>query len=233
MRQSARKFAFRKAIQRALNVEKKFHRIFSNGNVDSSNTEIILSTSLNLIGRGSGPSERIGTQVAVNAIKAAIFMSPHVQVVKGTGIDEAMDPTHATVTAIATDTSCPVYFEIWIDTQPEAGAITNLDVLYQDDGSNVFPYEPWAFRNRDYTPRYRKLKTFAYNLQCVSTNVITETGNADNSYAMTFTGGGVRKYKKTFKKPLVIKFDPSDDATPVVTNVMNRNLFLICRRPRS
>jgi hypothetical protein len=233
MRQSARKYRFRKAIQSVLNVEQKFHRIMANGAVDSSNEEIIVSTSLNLIPRGAGPSERIGTQVAVNAIKAAVFVSPHVFAEKGTGIDNVMDPLNATVTTIATDTITPVYFEIWIDTQPEAGAITNLDVLYQDDGSVVFPYEPWAFRNRDNTSRYRKLKTFAFNLQCISTNVVSESGNADNAYIMTWSGGGVRKYKKTFKKPLVIKFDPSDDATPTVGNVMNRNLFLIARRPRT
>ena len=57
------------------------------------------------------------------------------------------------------------------------------------------------------------------------------SGNIDQyRYITTYSGGGTRRSRITFKKPLVVKFDPSDDATADISNIMNRNIFCILRR---
>ena len=223
MRQSARKMRFRKAIQRALNVESKFHRV-RNAQTDQFIGQDIAATSLNLVNRGSGPSERVGSQIAVNAIKFSCVLYPR-------------SIMYAAAQLVA-DGAYPdrpfrfISFELWIDTQPEAGAITDLNALYEDTG--LLANDPIAFRNRDYTSRYRKLKSFKYQLQPVAAASagfeLDGSANVDQSNTHVFlSGGGVRNYRKRFKRPLVIKFNPSDDATPTVTEVMNRNIFLIIR----
>lgn len=226
MRQSARRYGFRKAIQRVLNVEKKW---FKTSNFDSTSTaqEIILSSSLNLVPRGSGPNERIGTQIAINAIKFSAFVRPHFYAIKAT---DFFDPGHATVNH-ALDNSQIITVELWVDKQPEAGALTNIDALYED--SSISAADPTAFRNKDRVSRFSKVKTLKWNIQAAGVGVTSDTssGNVAASTAVvSYTGGGVRKTRIRFKKPLVIKFDPSDDATPTVTEVMNRNLILVYRR---
>ena len=46
---------------------------------------------------------------------------------------------------------------------------------------------------------------------------------------MHFNGGGKKTLVKRFKKPVLVKFDPSDDATAEVGKLGNRNLFLVSR----
>jgi len=225
MRQSARKMRFRKAIQKALNVESKFHRV-RNAQTDQDISQDIAATSLVLVNRGSGPSERVGSQIAVNAIKFSCVLYPR-SVTVANGVLSNGD-------GFVSDRIFRfISFELWIDTQPEAGAITDLNVLYEDTA--LLANDPISFRNRDYTSRYRKLKSFKYKLQPVaagSTGFELDSANSDvdlSNVQVFMSGAGVRTYNKRFKRPLVIKFNPSDDATPTVTEVMNRNIFLIIR----
>ena len=224
MRQSARKYRFRKAIQRALNVEQKFHRLHMTA-FDNTDGSLVLSDCANLIHRGAGPGERIGSHVAINSIAFTGWIHPNFYVLSDTQLPTAGEyPVSAGTSEIAV--------ELWVDTQPEAGAITSIAPLYDSAGAGSTSFT--AFRNRDNTSRYRKLKTLKWNLRPSAISDSYEldgSGNVDQiRHTIAFTGGGTRKSRISFKKPLVVKFDPSDDATAEVTKIMNRNLFVIMRR---
>ena len=45
--------------------------------------------------------------------------------------------------------------------------------------------------------------------------------------------GGVKTFSKRFRKPMLIKYNPSDDAYPTAAELGHRNIFLIMRRQDS
>ena len=227
MRQSARRYRFRKAIQRALNVEQKFHRT-SNAVQEDKTRQTIESTSLCLVNRGSGPSDRVGAQISITAVKLAVLVTPNSWLFHH---DTVVNPGQT----YGISSQFHVSFELWMDTQPEAGAITDLNQLYVDSGSTLAD-NPCAFRNRDYTSRFRKLGALKWTLRPGAAGQAGSNRNSavppitiDSNILMFFTGGGKKTLVKRFKKPIVVKFDPSDDATAAVTNLGNRNLFLVSR----
>ena len=231
-RQSARKYRFRKAIQQALHVETKWVK---NTNADSNSTdvELILTDTLCNVGVGSGHSQRTGMVISITGVKLAAFVRAHPYALKGTTLDQLLDPGHVDV-SYAYDLSVPVRIELWVDTQPEAGAITDMAALYEDTSPTVI--DPTAFRNRDNTSRYRKLKTLKWNLQARAVTSVHDQSSGlvtNSTMVLCYSGGGVRTCHIKFKKPMVVKYDASAVNPITADEIQNRKLFLVLRRPQA
>ena len=146
MRQSARKYRFRKAIEKALQVERKY---FRTSNIVSNDTtaETICSSSLVLVPRGSGPNDRTGRQISITSIIVAGYMGYGGYLLADIGGLNSVSSTINTWVPHA-DYS----MELWVDTQPEAGAISDLNQLYDD--TSFDPTDPIAAFDRDWETKY-------------------------------------------------------------------------------
>ena len=152
-RQSARKFALRKAIMNAMQVEKKYFRSSTVVADTAIGTTGVINHAMSLVPIGDGESARIGKKISVSKVTVKAVFLPHML------NDRWQLPNGGGGTSLSVPSTPRFRFQLWIDTQPnvtEAVTTTQLYAGYDNTKDNNYA----LFRERDQASRFRLLKTY-------------------------------------------------------------------------